>query len=480
MPISAARQIAYDVLLRVETQQAYASDLLHSALKGKISAADAGLATELALGVLRQQRLLDFLIERQSRKRIAGLDREVVLALRLGLYQLRFLDRVPARAAIFESVELVKQSRKKSAATFVNAVLRGASATARADIAALLPPNSPLAEQLGILHSHPTWLVERWLGRFGEAGTIALLEANNRAPELVGVIHDASARDEAVRSMELSGLHVLPGRWLKEAFRASGGSLAQTPAFREGRVSIQDEASQMVPLLLDVQRGDSVLDLCAAPGGKTATLARAAGPGAIVVAADRHAHRLGAIKKHIERLRLRGVEVLELDGTLALPFRSKFARVLVDAPCSGTGTLGRNPEIRWSLRREDLGELHERQVALLRAGLGQLEAGGRLVYSTCSLEAEENERVIEAALGGVNGYRRVGRKELTAILAPHFSEAGTAAGEAVEEARLKPGPTDNSFAAASFFDEAGAFRALPSVHHTDGFFAVAIERDITS
>ncbi len=135
----------------------------------KISAADAGLATELALGVLRQQRLLDFLIERQSRKRIAGLDREVVLALRLGLYQLRFLDRVPARAAIYESVELVKQSRKKSAATFVNAVLRGASATARADIAGLLPPDSPLAERLGILHSHPTWLVERWLGRFGEA-----------------------------------------------------------------------------------------------------------------------------------------------------------------------------------------------------------------------------------------------------------------------------------------------------------------------
>ena len=480
MPISAARRIAYDVLLRVETQHAYASDLLHSALKGKISAADAGLATELALGVLRQQRLLDFLIERQSRKRIAGLDREVVLALRLGLYQLRFLDRVPARAAIYESVELIKQSRKKSAATFVNAVLRGASATARADIAALLPPNSPLAEQLGIRHSHPTWLVERWLRRFGEAGTIALLEANNRAPELAGVIHDASARDEAVRSMERSGLHVLPGRWLKDAFRAGGGSLAQTAAFREGRVSIQDEASQMVPRLVDVQSGDSVLDLCAAPGGKTATLARAAGPGAVVVAADRHAHRLASIKKHLERLRLRGVEIVELDGTLALPFRRTFARVLVDAPCSGTGTLGRNPEIRWSLRRADLDQLHERQLALLRAGLGQLEDGGRLVYSTCSLEAEENEAVIEEVLGGVNGFRRVGREKLTAILAPHFSEEGAAADDAVQEARLEPGPTHSSSRAASFFDLDGAFRALPSVHHTDGFFAVAIERERTS
>lgn len=478
MAISAGRRIAFDVLSRVETQHAYAGDLLHAGLTAKIRAADAALATELSLGVLRQQRLLDFLIERQSRKRIAGLDREVVIALRLGLYQLRFLNRVPARAAIYESVEIVKQSRKKSAATFVNAVLRGASAAARADVAPLLPASLPLAERLGILHSHPTWLVERWLGRFGEAGTNALLEANNRAPELAGVIHDASARDEVVHSMERSGLQILPGRWLRDAFRASGGSLAQTAAFREGRVSIQDEASQMVPLLLDVQRGDSVLDLCAAPGGKTATLARAAGPEAIVVAADRHAHRLGAIKKHFTRLRLRDVEIVELDGTLALPFRAKFARVLVDAPCSGTGTLGRNPEIRWSLRVEDLGELHERQVALLRAGLGQLEAGGRLIYSTCSLEAEENEAVIEEALGGVNGYRRVGREELTAILAPNFSDDGRAR-DLANDARLKPGATQ-PLPVASFFDEAGAFRALPSVHHTDGFFAVAIERERTS
>ena len=143
MPVSAARRIAYDVLSRVEAQHAYASDLLHTALTPKISSADAALATELALGVLRQQRLLDFLIERQSRKRIGALDREVVLALRMGLYQLRFLDRIPARAAIFDSVELIKHSRKKSAATFVNAVLRGAIENARADAAALVAAQFP-------------------------------------------------------------------------------------------------------------------------------------------------------------------------------------------------------------------------------------------------------------------------------------------------------------------------------------------------
>ena len=475
MAISAARRIAYDVLLRVETQQAYASDLLHSALTEKISAADAGLATELALGVLRQQRLLDFLIERQSRKRIASLDREVVLALRLGLYQLRFLDRVPARAAIFESVELVKHGRKKSASTFVNAVLRGASEIARADIAALLPSNSPPPERLGILHSHPTWLVERWLARFGEPRAIALLEADNRAPELSGLIHDSTKRDEIVRGLERAGLRVLPGRWLKDSFRASGGSISQAAAFREGRVSIQDEASQMVPLLLGVTANDSVLDLCAAPGGKTATLAKAAGPRGRVVAADRHAHRLAAIRAHFKRLRLRDVAIVELDGTAALPFRGKFSRVLVDAPCSGTGTLGRNPEIRWSLRQEDLAELRARQVALLRSGLAALESGGRLVYSTCSLESEENDAVIDEAIGASSEFRRLGRDEMTATLSPHFLDRGASVGELDEDAGLKPTatkPTD----IASFFDDAGAFRALPSLHSTDGFFAAAIER----
>jgi 16S rRNA (cytosine967-C5)-methyltransferase len=474
MPISAARRIAYDVLSRVETQQAYASDLLHTALTEKITSADAALATELSLGVLRQQRLLDFLIERQSRKRITALDREVVIALRLGLYQLRFLDRIPPRAAIYESVELIKHGRKKSAATFVNAVLRGASEIARADIAALLPANMPRAERLGILHSHPTWLVERWLARFGEAQTIALMDANNRAPELSGLIHDSSKRDEIVRGLERAGLHVLPGRWLADSFRASGGSISQTAAFRDGRISIQDEASQMVPLLLDVHPRDSVLDMCAAPGGKTATLARAAGPGAKIVAADRHAHRLAAIRAHFKRLRLRDVSIVELDGTGALPFRNKFARVLVDAPCSGTGTLGRNPEIRWTLRAEDLAELHSRQVALLRSGLAQLEPGGRLVYSTCSLEPEENELVIREALDGSGEFRLLGREETAKALTPHFLLDGASAGDLDEDATLKRAATKD------FIDEAGAFRAWPAAHFTDGFFAVAIERGRTS
>jgi 16S rRNA (cytosine967-C5)-methyltransferase len=215
--------------------------------------------------------------------------------------------------------------------------------------------------------------------------------------------------------------------------------------------------------------------MCAAPGGKTATLAKAAGPEAKIVAADRHAHRLAAIRAHFKRLRLRDVAIVELDGTGALPFRNEFARVLVDAPCSGTGTLGRNPEIRWTLRAEDLSELHARQVALLRSGLAQLERGGRLVYSTCSLEPEENELVIREAMAGSGEFRLLGPGETAKALTPHFFDNGALAGNLDEGATLKRAATKTSF-----IDEAGAFRAWPPTHSTDGFFAVAIERGLAS
>ena len=320
--------------------------------------------------------------------------------------------------------------------------------------------DAALAERLGILHSHPTWLIERWLARFGEAKTVALLEANNRAPEVTGAIQNPAEREDVVRALQRDAVRIETGRWLRDAFRASGGSLSHTAAYREGRISIQDEASQMVPLLLGVHSGDSVLDLCAAPGGKTAILVRAAGPHARVVAADRHAHRLAAIRANCARLGLSDVAIVELDGTQSLPFQRRFARILVDAPCSGTGTLGRNPEIRWTLQQKDLSEFHERQVALLRSGLAQLEPGGRLVYSTCSLEAEENEDVIAAALADSSTFRRVTLEELLAALEPHFRDAAPVAQERGKPAQQKPAPTMEP-PSASFLDQDGVFRTFP-------------------
>jgi 16S rRNA (cytosine967-C5)-methyltransferase len=456
MPVSAARKIAFELLRRVEAEGAYASDVLHAELGASVKPADAALATELTLGVLRWQRLLDFLIERQLKKPLARLDLPVALALRMGLYQLRFLARIPARAAVHESVELVKRAKKSSAAPLVNAVLRRLAEEAKRPADELLPESVSPAERLGILHSHPTWMVERWLSRWGEARTTRLLEANNRAPRLSCALHEAARQKEIFSALEKEGLRVEPGRLLRSAFAVSGGSPARTETFRKGWMSIQDEASQAISLLLDVQAGDLVLDLCAAPGGKTAPLVRAAGEEGLVVAADHHAHRLRAMRDQFMRLGLRNVGLVELDATQPLPFDGKFQRILVDAPCSGTGTLARHPEIRWRLESRQLAELHQLQVAMLEGAAGQLAPGGRLVYSTCSMEPEENEAVVAEVLSEARSVRQVAGGEAARALAAH----------------LVPGVD-----ASSLFDGSGHFRTFPGEQPVDGFFAAILEKE---
>lgn len=457
MPVSPARKIAYEVLRRVEAEGAYASDVLHSELGLRITPADAALSTEIALGVLRWRRLLDFLLERQLEKTVARLDLPVRIALRMGLYQLRFLERVPARAAVHESVELVKWARKASAATLVNAVLRRMQVQSKLGAELLVPPDTPRPERLAILHSHPTWMVERWLARLGEPGAVALLEADNRAPQQTCAIHetDESRCAEILRSIQNAGLRLEPGRLLASAFSVSGGSPSRTVAFRQGQLSIQDEASQAVPLLLDVRAGDRVLDLCAAPGGKTPALMRGAGGKGLVIAADRHAHRLRAMRAQFQRLALTRIRTVELDGTKALPFGIQFQRILVDAPCSGTGTLARHPEIRWRLRPEQLAELHKLQTEMLSQALAQLAPGGRLVYSTCSLEPEENDDVVNEAVRATAGIRRVSREGASRSLAPYLAP--------------QVSPT-------SLVDDSGTFRTHPGHQSTDGFFAALLEK----
>jgi len=451
--VTPARRIAFEILRRVEAEGAYSGELLHARLSDSrtpIKREDAALVTELTLGVLRSQRLLDFLIERQTGKPVAALDLEVLLALRLGLYQLRFLSRVPASAAVNESVELVKAARKRSAAPLVNAVLRKSP---REAIEKLLPEALSPETRLGIQHSHPDWLVARWLVCFGESRTMALLEANNRAPRLACAVHQPAQRDAIEQELRHGGMDVEPGAWLRNALLIRGGNPAATESFRCGALSMQDEASQMVAHLLGVRAGDSVLDLCAAPGGKTAILARAAGSQSLVIAADVHVRRLQSMSATLSRLGIASIQQVALDATASLPFGRPFTKILVDAPCSGTGTLARNPEIRWRLQPQDLADLHRRQVALLKNAIGQLAVGGRLVYSTCSLEPEENERVLQAALQDVSGLRRV-----TAIseLQPHLREGADA---------------------ARLFSPDGVFRTFPPEHGTVGFFAAAIERE---
>jgi 16S rRNA (cytosine967-C5)-methyltransferase len=357
MPVSPSRRVAFDVLRQV-ARGGHASDLLRAETES-LSSRDAGLAETLALGVLRFQGQLDYLIERFWGRNPENLDLEVRLAFRLGIYQLRYLDRVPRHAAVDECVSLVKRARKRSAAGLVNAVLRKVDRR---------PVHWP---EPAIELSLPGWLLEGWTQMFGE-DTARRIGYEFLKPPVTYL------RVPAERIEEAAGLPLEPTS-VAGCYRLRGS--ACPAGFRR-----QDISSQAIVPLLDLRRGQRFLDLCAAPGNKTA---QALETGVRAVAID------------VSRWRLEDLAGLEAhlvaaDARTALPFRGFFDRILVDAPCSGTGTLGRNPEIKWRLRPEELERHHARQTRLLENALRVLAPGGRLVYSTCSLEVEENERVVEA------------------------------------------------------------------------------------
>jgi 16S rRNA (cytosine967-C5)-methyltransferase len=397
MPISAARRAAFEILLRVEEQGAYASELLHSERLAALSAADRGLCTELVMGALRWQAALDDDIQAVSSQKLNRIDAEVLVALRLGAYQLRFLDRIPAHAAVNESVELVKRARKKSAAPFANAVLRkligkrGDGKTTGGGFVRDAEAESP--EALAAASAHPSWLVARWVVEFGSQRAHRICQFDQQAPPLA-LRMPASGREAIEAQLRAQGVELAPGRLLRSARVVLSGDVTHTPAYLEHRlaIQIQDEGSQLVGAL--VGKGSRILDCCAAPGNKTAALAEA-NPGAAIVAVELHPHRAEQLRR---RMAARAaVQVITADAT-ALPHGREFDRILADVPCSGTGTLARHPEIKWKLRPDDLTDLHARQKAILGAALRHLAAGGVIVYATCSLEAEENAAVVEEVL----------------------------------------------------------------------------------
>ena len=290
MAISPAREAAFDILLRIERQDAYASELLHSSQYTRLSAADHGLATELVMGVLRWRSLLDGQITPYSSQPLEKLDTEVLTALRLAAYQLSFLDRIPERAAVHESVELVKRSRKRSAVPFANAVLRKLSHAAGGGRDTPPVIRSGTIAQLSESSAHPLWLVERWARQFGQAATNQICEYDQSVPGTSVRMASASVEKELL----LENVVLAPGRMLASARRVQSGDLTQTRAFREGRVSIQDEASQLTALL--VGHASTILDCCAAPGGKTRILA-SENPNAMLVAVELHPHRARLLRK---------------------------------------------------------------------------------------------------------------------------------------------------------------------------------------
>ena len=443
MPISPARAAAFDILLRVEQEHAYASELLHSDRYAKLSSADQGLATELVMGVLRWQSRLDERIARASSQKLAKLDAVVLIALRLAAYQLQFLARVPPRAAVHESVELVRHARKVSAVPFANAVLRKLAGRTKQSHEAVSISNAATTAELAQLSAHPPWLVERWEREFGRDAASKICSQDQRIPESA-----IRVSLEVETELKQAGITLGPGGLLASARRVESGDVTKTAVFREGRASIQDEASQLVALL--VGKGSRILDCCAAPGGKTRILARG-NPQATVVAVELHPHRARLLRKLVAE---KNVQVVEAD-IRELPVTALFDRVLVDVPCSGTGTLGRNPEIKWRLQPQDLAGFQREQAAILRAAMKHIAPGGRLVYSTCSLEREENDGVVEGILGCDNSFSVLNcRDELERL-----RSEGELAWE--DLGSLIRGPY---------------LRTLPGVHPCDGFFAGIVEK----
>jgi len=449
MSVSPAREAAYRILSRVESGRAFAVDLLHKPMISSLRDKDRRLATELVMGTLRWKGELDFWIECLSGKRLSTFDPVVATILRLGIYQIRFLNKVPKSAAVNEAVEMAKFLGRRSAAGLVNALLRkcepdkppsGVGKSAQ-------PRLSPHEERLeSACRALPTWLRERWTRHFGRKGMQDLAWASSSIPPVTLRVC-AADREEVARRLAEEGVQARLGRWASHSLVVQSGNVQSTEVMSEGLVVIQDEASQLVGELLAPQPGERVIDLCAAPGIKTGQLAKAQGSG-LLVACDLSGHRLRTLKRlllgHLPGdLRLL---LVRLDARCELPFRQKFNRILVDAPCSGTGTLARNPEIKWQLKPADLVRFPDVQTAILRNAQRVLAPGGRLVYATCSLEPEENEQVVGRALAACPGFR--------VLRAPDLSR---------EFPALIP-----------FFGEDGFFRTRPDLHEMDGFFAAVL------
>ena len=446
MPVSPARAAAFDILLRVERESSFAAELLHSSIYRDLSTADHALTTELVMGVLRWRALLDEKISTESSQPVRKLDLEVLIALRLAIYQFGWLTRVPQRAALNESVELTKRARKRSAAPFVNAVLRKLSQQP------LCFPVSPMVKVLspqGIAEScaHPLWLIKRWSEQYGLDAAQKICGHNQSVPSTALRLRTPAAEEELTQE----GISVEPGRLLASSRRVISGDVPKTKSFRNRHVVIQDEASQLIAALIGPGH-ERILDCCAAPGGKTLAIADQNAQAAIT-AVEIHPHRARLMQKLFPE-GSQQIQILTADAT-SLPLTQGFDCILADVPCSGTGTLGRNPEIKWRLQPSDLTELHARQLAILRSAVAHLQPAGRLIYSTCSLEKEENEEVVEEALRDNSNLCTVDcRQEL----------------DRLKTAGVLIWPDVASLTRGVYL------RTMPGIHPCDGFFAAIIER----
>ena len=399
-----ARAAAFYVLRAIATGSGDLGDALARIRDGLSDARDRALATELATGTLRWRNAIDYQLQQRSARRLHRLDAAVLDALRLGAYQLLHLDRVPVSAVVNDSVDLVKRAGFASAAGFANAVLRR---LARERETLSWPPPGDVKEHFAVVHSHPAWLVERWLTRYGPAVTETWLRFNNQPPAItVAANRLRGTRDQLMARLREEGLDVTETTVAPHGVTIGNGRVLTTRAFREGDCLIQDEASQIIPELAEARVSACVLDLCASPGGKTIALAAQCGTSGMVVATDIRARRVALLAATIARCGAANVRVVHIPAAGRLPFAdARFDCILIDAPCSGLGTIRRDPDIRWRREPTEFAALAATQRDLLLRVRPLLKAGGRIVYSTCSSEPEENEDVVTAFLADAPEFR---------------------------------------------------------------------------
>lgn len=397
-PLSAAapRHAAYLVLNRLAGSDLHADDLIDQQLnQGQLSGPDRGLFSELVFGVLRHQATLDHYLAQLVDQPLAGLQLPVLLLLRLGLYQLRYLDRVPAHAAVHESVELAKLVCPK-AGGLINGVLR--SAQRRSNSLTLPDPKADPAGWLAAAYSLPGWLARQWLQQFPREEAAALAAASLEAPLLTLRANTLrTTRQELLGLFAAQGIAAEPCRYAPEGVQLLERRLVpDLPGFREGLFAVQDQASQLVGHLLDPQPGETVLDVCAAPGGKATHLVQLMGNQGRLVATDLNQRKVRKIEQNAARL---GIDCLQPQVADALlpdyQQGRQFHRILLDAPCSGLGVIRRNPEAKWRLKPSDFERFAQRQRQLLQQMVPLLRTGGLLVYATCSTTLQENEAVVE-------------------------------------------------------------------------------------
>jgi 16S rRNA (cytosine967-C5)-methyltransferase len=442
------RQLASEILLKVETRKAYADILLDQALKTPtLDDRDRALLTELVYGTLRWRGNIDGQLSRYLRQSLAKTDPLIGNLLRLSVYQLLFLDKIPDYAAVNEAVELAKIHGGAKTAGFVNAVLRNfLRHKAGANQVAL---DDPSAKALAVTYSHPEWLVTRWLNEFGSESAKALMYANNeRAPLVLRVNLLKSTREELLERFLAAGIDANATPWSPQGIAVfSGPAVDKLPGFADGSFQVQGEASQLVTYLLSPVPGERILDACAAPGGKSTHIAEMMQDRGELIAIDTSARGTAKIHENALRLGLESLRVLRADASaeVAGVALESCDRVLVDAPCSGLGTLRGHPEIKWHRNENDIRRLGGLQAKLLRRATGYLRPNGVLVYATCTLTREENEEIVAAFLAQYKEF------------------------ELEDAARYLPGQ-------ATYMVRGKFFVALPQRDNTDGFFAARMRK----